>query len=198
MINQKILNYIRSELSKGTSLDKVYRHTSGDGEEQVEMWNLSNPDCGASLPVVVAFVDLGTKEEAAGGSVVFYGVDSVNLSTIDTSQCDGCSSSSITVPAKAGDVVVDVIAVDVDPLTSWGDNQTVLINYDAGVDAIGMSYGNVTGTSLTMAWGWASDEFATIGVALIPADNEYPQFSTYWDDNENLEGSGTGHFNVTV
>jgi len=30
------------------------------------------------------------------------------------------------------------------------------------------------------------------------ADTEYPQFSTYWDDNTTLEGSGIGHFNVTV
>jgi len=30
------------------------------------------------------------------------------------------------------------------------------------------------------------------------ADDEYPQFSNYWDDNASLIDSGDGHFNVTV
>jgi len=167
-IDADVGNSVSTVTYNQTSLSKIYRHTSGDGEEQVEMWNLSNPACGESLEVAVTFVDTGTKEEAAGGSVVFYGVDYVNLSTITTSECDGCSSSSIVVPAKPNDIVVDVIAVDIDPLLSAGGNQTILINYDSGADTIGMSYGSVTENSLTMTWTWASDEFATIGVALIP------------------------------
>ena len=31
-----------------------------------------------------------------------------------------------------------------------------------------------------------------------PPDNEYPQFSSYWDDNASVVDSGDGHFNVTV
>ena len=33
----------------------------------------------------------------------------------------------------------------------------------------------------------------------LPAgDEEYPQFSSYWDDNASLTGSGTAHFNITI
>ncbi|MBU2053134.1 MAG: hypothetical protein KJ721_02740, partial [Nanoarchaeota archaeon] len=155
----------------GTSMTLVGRQNCvTDDEEQAEMWSLTDPDCGVSLPIVVTFSN-PTTEEAVGGSAVFYGVDSVNLSTMTTGYCElaSCTTSSLTIPAQPGDVVVDVIAVDVDPLDSYGANQTILVQYDAGVDAIGMSYGNVTGNSLTMTWTWVGDEHATVGVALIPS-----------------------------
>ncbi|MCK5450105.1 DUF285 domain-containing protein [Candidatus Pacearchaeota archaeon] len=169
-IDQDASPNIDSITYNGTPMSRVGYEDSSDSEEQVEMWNLSNPDCGASLPVNVTFTNKNA-EEATGGSVVFYGVDSVNLSTVTTLGCVGasCTSSSITVPAKSGDVVVDVIAVDRDPLLTYGGNQTELINYDAGEDVIGMSYGDVTEDSLTMTWTWANDEHAHIGVALIPS-----------------------------
>jgi len=39
---------------------------------------------------------------------------------------------------------------------------------------------------------------ACLNITTGEADTTYPQFSSYWDDNATLEGSGTGHFNITV
>jgi len=36
-----------------------------------------------------------------------------------------------------------------------------------------------------------------INITLVP-DNEYPQFSNYWDNNASLNGSGTALFNATI
>jgi len=168
-IDADAANSIASITYNGTNLGLIDRHTSADGEEQVEFWNLTDPDCGESLNVVVSFTLTNTKEEAAAGSSVYYNVHSINLSTITKDASNGASSSSINVPAGADHVAVDVIAVDVDPLTiGAGDNQVERVNYDAGVDAIGMSDGYDDDGTVNFQWSWTSDEFATIGVSLVP------------------------------
>ncbi|MCK4650232.1 LamG domain-containing protein, partial [Candidatus Pacearchaeota archaeon] len=44
---------------------------------------------------------------------------------------------------------------------------------------------------------FSPDSFYSVG-GEETGDDTYPQFSNYWDDNESLLDSGTGHFNVTV
>ena len=46
--------------------------------------------------------------------------------------------------------------------------------------------------------GYNIDELPLTREAVGVVDNEYPQFSNYWDDNSTLVDSGTGHFNVTL
>jgi hypothetical protein len=54
--------------------------------------------------------------------------------------------------------------------------------------------------ALNDAGNWNVSQLLSIevGATAPPADNEYPLFSNYWDDNATLVDSGTGNFNVTV
>lgn len=54
------------------------------------------------------------------------------------------------------------------------------------------------GTGTFFADGTDSETSDIITFTVGVADPDYPQFSNYWDDNASLEGTGIGHFNITV
>jgi len=107
------------------SLSKVNSTSSSDGEEQAEMWNLTNPNCGSFKTISVTFTN-PTTEEAAGISCVYYGVDFINLSSINADSSIGSTSSTLNVSSSSADNwIVNVFALDVDPgseISVSGDN----------------------------------------------------------------------------
>jgi len=46
--------------------------------------------------------------------------------------------------------------------------------------------------------GSGANKIYEYALSSVSSDNEYPQFSDYWDDGFTIDDSGTGHFNVTV
>ncbi|MCK5063045.1 MAG: hypothetical protein KAR23_03890, partial [Candidatus Aenigmarchaeota archaeon] len=181
------------------SLSKVNSTSSSDGEEQAEMWNLTNPNCGSSKTINVTFTN-PTAEEAAGISSVYYDVDFINLSSINAASSDGSTSSTLNVSSSSADNwVVNVFALDVDAgsdISVSGDNAVQRGYEDQGYATVAIADGNDTDGTVTMGWSGFNDEWAQVGVELIWLDTDAPVITIQHPLNDTYGGSVW--FNVTL
>lgn len=187
---------VNSITYNGTSLDLIGRDSTADNEEQAEMWNLTNPDCGVSLPINVTYNN-PTAEESAGISAVYYGVDYINLSSLNSSISDGSTSSTLNVESQSSDNwVVNVFALDADAgsgISISGDNAVQRGYSDGGVDTIAVGDGYDSDGTVTIGWSGFNDEWVQIGVELIPAPS-VPTFSNMDINDSNVfEGDSVNH-----
>lgn len=119
-------------------------------------------------------VDVSTLETSAAEiPLVFSGGNKITLTdgtkyVILSEYSDGDSSNHIRLWYRFGSPTHDGNAV-------WADNGQAPWTTESGEDFWFIVY---------------KDD--------APADNEYPQFSNYWDNNASLVDSGTGLFNVTL
>ncbi len=167
-------NNISTITYNGTSLSKIGRALGTDVE--VELWNLTDPDCGTPLWVNVTWL-IDTVDEGAGMSIVYYGVDTINLSSLDSSSGSGSGASSLSILSSSEDNwVVNVFSLDVDPgasISVSGDNATQRGFHDEGsAITVAIADGNDSDGEVTMAWSGFNDEWVQIGVELIP--NDFP------------------------
>ena len=162
-------------------LHKLASFWSSDSEVAVDMWNLTNPPCGQSYNIDVDF-RVSNAEEGAGISTVYYGIDRIENESLRVAMSATNGASSLVVPTTSSDqIVVDMIAVDNDALSVFNptgsDNQMQRAEVD-GADRVllGTSDGWASDGTVTMEWGGGfTDQWATIGVPLIPAG---PAFSS--------------------
>ena len=163
-----------------TDLSKIASVTSPGTkyEEQVEMWNLSNPHCGEALPIVVGYNN-PTAEESAGISAVYYHVDYINASSVSTNNSEDSTSSSVSVnTSSVNNWVVNVFALDNDAgsaISVSGDSVTQRGYSDQDVTVVALADGYDNDGSVTIGWSGFNDEWAQIGVELIPA----PEISSF-------------------
>ena len=155
----------------GDSLTLVQRDEDALPDVSAEMWNLSDPDCGAAYEVLVTFT-ADSAEEAAGVSAVYYGVDSLNLSSATSVGGDYGSSSSLDVNSSSADNwVVNVFGLDRDPgasISISGDDATQRGYSDEGSTTAAIADGYDNDGTVRMGWSGFSDTWVQIGVELIP------------------------------
>ena len=178
------------------ALTLVKRDSSVDEEEQAEMWNLTTPSCGASYPIVVTYNN-PTKEESAGISAVYYGVDYINLSSVTSAKSDGSTSSTLDVITQSkNNWIVNVFALDVDAgsgISVSGDNATQRGYVDQTDTTIAIADGNDSDGTVTMGWSGFNDEWVQIGVELIgivAPDTTKPTYSNN-QTNSTIAGQST-------
>jgi len=179
--------YVASITYDEVPLTKLAETRSSDDQVGVEMWNLSNPPCGSSLPIVVTYSEDST-EEAAGISTVYYGVDYIDNTTMELFQSAGADTSVLGITTTSTDeVVVDMFAVDkIDGAIPYnGDNQNQRGTVDQGDVSIYTS--DAYDSDLTTNIGWeisgdGREEIVHIAVALIP--NEPPTVALNSPANE--------------
>ena len=184
----------------GVPLSKLAGIAAGT-DVDAEMWNLTNPPCDGTGAISVTYSQ-DSVEEAVGISTVYYGVDRIDNDTLQTDFSLQGTLSVLTVPVTSSDqIVVDVIGVDVDPLSgiSGGENQVErgIIDQGGVLMATSDASDSDSDNDATIGWGIVNgDEFAHIAVAMIPAPPRFLDASI--NDSDVFVGRNVNHsINIT-
>ena len=124
---------------------------ANEGTRYASLWYLANPASGTNNVVV----SLGSSNAIIAASYSFSHVNQSSvLSNAATNTSGGATSSSATVTSTIGDVVIDSIAVEDEPVFTVGAGQTqkAQLDSDDTDTSFGSSYETATTTSTAMTW----------------------------------------------
>ena len=168
----------------------------GSGKPSVELWELINPTSGTAN-VVINTAAIGSIK---AGIMTFAGVDpnSPYRTPITTSTGVAASVPNMNVTSVAGDVVVDVVAIDVNgTLTPNGSQTQQWMVKGPGGDMSGGSSTKAGAASVNMAWTYSGAITKWVGAAIslraLPvfvASTTFTQGTTMCSDL-NIKGSKT-------
>ncbi|MGP8069949.1 MAG: hypothetical protein ACLP5V_08670 [Candidatus Bathyarchaeia archaeon] len=167
----------------GTSLSLLGRENGGllnpTSPSHVELWFLLNP------PAVTATVTLtliSTETAVVVGAASFFNVIGTTAFTGSNDQMATVTIPSITVPAVAGDLAIDVLATC---STACGNSataptpitgSTTYVSSEINGNLFAAASSGPAASPVTLSWAYTSHDWAMGGVALIPASPipEYP------------------------